>query len=183
MALAQVDQCVLIVVDMQPKFLAPIFEASRVHSRTLFLIRAAKLLGVPICATEQNPERMFGTDPVLAAELSRDLIWPKMEFSALGCPQLEPFLNKQDRGQLVVCGIETHICINQTAHHLLERGYEVLLASDAVSARTQEMHDVGLRGMISEGATLTHTESLVYEWLGSANHPAFRSVLELVKNA
>jgi nicotinamidase-related amidase len=179
--LARADDSVLVVVDMQPTFLAPIFERDRVKARTKFLIHVAKILDIPILATEQYPERMGGTDPELTALLDHAPL-PKLAFSCMGCEPFSAMLGAQDRPQVVICGIETHICVNQTAHDLLDDDYEVLLAADACSARSSAMHDNGLQRLRDEGAAIAHSESIVYEWMQSADHPEFRAILKLVKD-
>lgn len=177
--LALAEDSVLVVVDLQPTFLTPIYEAERVLARSKFLCQAARLLGVPILATEQYPERMGGTEPSLLEHL--DSIFGKKAFSCLGSEEFNAALAAVERSQVVLCGIETHICINQTAHDLLTEEFEVFLATDAISARTAEMHKTGVRRMRDEGVVASHSESIVYEWMESADHPAFRDVLKLVK--
>jgi nicotinamidase-related amidase len=151
----------------------------RVVDRSRFLVRVAQLLGVPVLATEQNPERMGGTVSGLADLLeSRQ---SKMAFSACGASALAQHLENGTRRQAVVVGIETHICVSQTAHDLLERGFEVAVCPDAVSARSVERHKLGMERIRDAGAVPAHTESIVYEWLGSADHPLFREALKIVK--
>lgn len=171
----------LVVVDMQPTFMVPIHDLARVTARVRFLVEAAKVLGVPTFATEQYPERMGGTESSIAALLDVSPM-PKTAFSCMGCEGLPAMLKEEDRKQVVLCGIETHICVNQTAHHLVDGSFEVLLAADAVSARTQDMHEIGVQRMRDAGAVIAHSESIVYEWMGSSEHPAFRQILALVKN-
>jgi len=103
-----------------------------------------------------------------------------MTFSCCG---IEPFnASLAGKKQVVLTGIETHICVNQTAHNLLDAGYDVIVCDDAVSARSINRHKVGLKRLRDAGMTLAHTESIAYEWAGSAEHPKFRDMLALVKN-
>lgn len=170
----------LVIVDLQPTFLAPILNAESVLRRTEFLARCAIELGVPIFVTEQNRERMGGTQPELAALLQGKATFEsKMAFSALGCASLERWLEERD--QVVICGIETHICVNQTAQDLANLGREPYLCVDAISSRTQEMNEIGFGRLRHMGLELIHTEQAVYEWLGSATHPSFKAILGLVK--
>ena len=179
--LARKDDSVVLVVDIQEKFLAPIFESERVLRRAEFLLKVAKLVGVPVFATEQNRDRMGATHESLTPYLEPESTQGKMQFSCFGCEGLEVWLAQQHRRQVVLVGSETHICVNQTAHNLIDLGYVPILADDAISARTQVMHRNGVERMRAYGATVAHTESIAYEWLGGADHPQFREMLQIVK--
>lgn len=179
---AVLDDSVLVVVDIQPTFLKPILEADRVLKRSRFLVEAARTLGVPIFVTEQYPERMGHTDEsILQALPESATIAPKMSFSCVGCASFAEQIGKGARRQAVLCGIETHICVSQTAHELAGMGLTVFVAADAVSSRTQDRHEIGLDRMVAAGITSAHSESIVYEWMRSAEHPLFREVLSIVK--
>lgn len=171
---------VLIVVDLQPTFLKAIPDEAAIRHRTEFLARIGKLLDVPVWATEQNVGRMGGTDPELANCLTAPA-FPKMAFSCRECAGLASALAESGRNQAVLVGIETHICVSQTAHHFLERGLSVAVCADAVGARTEDRHHLGLERMRQAGAAIVHTESIAYEWLQTAEHPRFREALALVK--
>lgn len=178
--LLDASESVLLVVDMQPAFLAPIHRGQEVLDRCRFMVQAARLLDVPIFATEQYPSRMGGTEESLAALLPSPAL-PKMAFSCLGSEGLVDELERLKRTQVLVCGIETHICVNQTAHDLADEDYDVFLVADAISARTQAMHEAAMARMKELGATLVHSESALYEWMQSAEHPSFKQALALVK--
>jgi nicotinamidase-related amidase len=173
------QQSVLLVVDVQDALLPFIHESERVLARSSFLIRIANLLGISVIATEQNPTRMGSTAPVLAELV--DERHPKMCFSACGCEAAMAEIRGHARRQAVVIGIETHICVSQTAHDLLDAGYEVVVCPDAVSARSLERHKLGMERIRDAGAVPAHTESVAYEWLRSAEHPLFRDALKIVK--
>ena len=179
--LARKDDSVVLVVDLQPKFLAPIFESERVVRRAEFILKVAQLLDIPVFATEQNRERMGGTHESLLPLLPPSTTQEKMRFSCFGCENLEVWLAQQHRRQVILVGIETHICVNQTAHNLVDLGYAPILADDAISARTQVMHRNGIERMRAYGATVAHTESIAYEWMEGADHPQFRDMLQIVK--
>jgi nicotinamidase-related amidase len=176
------DRSVLVVVDLQPAFLAGIHEAERVISRAKFLLEAARLLGVPVLASEQVPERMGGTDERLRPLLGEEPPFAKTAFSCGACV---PLLQGEaaTRELAVLVGIETHICVSQTAHDLLRTGKQVFVCADAVSARSPDRHAIGLERIRAAGAVVAHTESVVYEWMGGADHPRFRDVLRLVKES
>ncbi|MBC8063562.1 MAG: isochorismatase family protein [Chlorobia bacterium] len=107
--------------------------------------------------------------------------YSKMAFSCWGAPGFQDALESQARSCVVLVGIETHICVTLTALDLLNNGYHVFVCPDAVSARSLEMHKLGMERMRDSGAMPTHTETLAYEWMGSADHPKFKDVLNLVK--
>lgn len=178
--LADSRRSALVVIDVQPSFLGPIVGAEQVVARTRFLVESAHLLGVPVLATEQYATRMGPTEESIAALLGHGAI-DKMSFSCVGSPEFVAAWERTGRTQAVLCGIETPICVNQTAHHLLERGAEVVLAADAIGGRSEDAHRSALDRMARRGAILGHSESIVYEWMGSAEHPQFREVLRLVK--
>lgn len=178
--LLDASESVVLVVDMQPAFLNPIHRGEAVLDRCRFLVQAARLLEVPVLATEQYPSRMGGTEESLAALLDGP-VHPKMAFSCLGSSDLVDELEKLKRSQVILCGIETHICVCQTAHDLADEDYDVFLAADAISARTEAMHEAAMARLKELGCTLVHTESALYEWMQSAEHPAFKQALSLVK--
>jgi nicotinamidase-related amidase len=179
---ADPDQCVLVVVDIQPKFMAAIHEAERVVNRSAFILKMAKLVGVPVLASEQYPDRMGATDARIASLLPLGgAPHGKMAFSCAGCAGIVNGLKEFRRKQVVLVGIEAHICVTLTALDLLREGYEVFVCPDAVSARSMEMHKLGMERMRDSGVMPTHTETLAYEWMGNADHPRFREALEIVK--
>ena len=180
--LARASESILLLVDLQPTFMSAIHENDRVLARSAFIAEAAKLLGIPVIATEQYPSRMGGTDPSLSSFLDVEPM-AKMDFSCCGSAELVQLLEDRRRNQVVLVGIETHICVNQTVHDLLNQGFEAIVCADATSSRTLDRHSIGLQRISSAGATVAHTESVVYEWLKSADHPKFREALKLVKGA
>lgn len=171
----------LIVVDVQDRFLSPIFESERVESRCHFLCEVASLFGVQILGTEQYPERMGGTVESLKEFVSEP--HRKMEFSGMKNPEFSSVVGGLGRTQAIVVGIETHICVSQTCHDLLQKGFEVIVCPDAVSARTQDRHKLGMERIRDAGIIPAHTEAVAYEWCRSADNPNFRTMLNVVKNA
>jgi len=179
--LARLEDSVVVVVDMQPTFLDGCWHSHEVLERAKFLVECANLLGVPVVATEQYPERMGGTEPSLAALIAKQPT-DKMSFSCCGTEPFNAALKALGKRQAVIVGIETHICVSQTAHHLVEQAQnEVIVCVDAVTARTEDRHRIGMERIRALGVTPAHTESIVYEWLGSASHPQFKDALRLVK--
>ena len=180
--LARLEDSVVVVIDMQPSFLDGCWRSGEVLQRAKFLVECANVLGVPVLATEQYRERMGPTEPSLAALVGEGAL-DKMCFSCCGSGPFNAALRALGKKQAVLVGIETHICVSQTAHHLVEQGQgEVIVCVDAVTARTEDRHRIGMERIRALGVTPAHTESVAYEWMGSASHPGFKDVLKLVKS-
>jgi len=175
------ENSLLIVVDVQSRFLAPIFESERVEARCKFLCEVATLFGVPILATEQYPEKMGGTVETLLPYVGQP--HRKMDFSAMEDSDFVFLVKASGRSQVVVVGIETHICVSQTCHGLLREGIDAVVCPDAVSARTQDRHKLGMERIRDAGVVPAHTEAIAYEWCKSANNDHFRDMLNIVKSS
>lgn len=179
--LAAAETSALLLVDLQPSFLAAIDGADRVLSNSAFLAQCAHRLGVPVFATEQNPARMGGLDPSLLPLLSAPPV-PKMEFSSYGAGQILSQLASRGVETVVVAGIETPICVTQTAIEFVGGEYAAMVAADAVGARSAWAHEAALARLGASGVSVTQCDSVVYEWMRTAEHEAFRDVLSLVKS-
>lgn len=178
-------QSVLFVIDFQERFLAPIVENGPKPDfvkRALLLIKAAKLMEIPIIVSEQVPEKM-GRTLVEISEAAGTTAFGKTAFGCLEDAAISQHFESLNRDQAIICGIETPICVTQTALALRERQIDCILAEDATSARDASMHELGLERMRAAGCLISHTESIIYEWMGSAEHPSFKSVLKLVKES
>jgi nicotinamidase-related amidase len=175
------DDTALLVVDVQGKLISLIHEHQRIVWNVRRLIDGAKILGVPVAGTEQYPQGLGGTVPELAGRLGT--IPAKLTFSCGGCPQI--FQAWQSRGisKVLVSGIETHVCVQQTVFDLLAEGFRVYLAVDALGTRHAIDHDTALRRMDSAGATLTTTEAALFEWCQVAGTPEFKQISQLVREA
>jgi nicotinamidase-related amidase len=172
----------VVLIDVQPAFMAAIWEPERVVGRCRFLLEAAHALEVPVLATVQNHTRMGGLDESLATLLGQGPI-PKMAFSCWGAPEFRNRVEASGKSCVVLVGIETHICVSLTALDLVSNGYQVVVCPDAVSSRSVERHKLGMERMRDSGVAPSHSETLVYEWMGSAEHPKFKDVLNLVKES
>jgi nicotinamidase-related amidase len=175
------DDAALLVVDMQARLLPLIPGHQRLIWNVRRLIDGATILNVPVAATEQYPQGLGPTTPELAARLGA--IPSKVAFSSCECGEI--FTAWRDRGiwKILVCGIETHVCVGQTVHDLLGEGFRVYVAADAVAARGAIDHEISLRRMDSAGATLTTTEAALFEWCGRAGSPEFKLISQLVKES
>jgi nicotinamidase-related amidase len=167
----------LAVIDVQERLLAVMAEGGRVVSRTARLADAAALLGVRVAVTEQYPKGLGPTPADLAARLP--VAGTKMSFSCCGSSAFAAAL-EADVESVVLAGLETHVCVAQTALDLLARGLAVFVAVDAVASRHAIDHQVALERLAGAGAILTTSEAVLFEWCGSAEHPRFQDGRRLV---
>ena len=172
------DSSALLVVDLQDRLLAAIGERARIVANALRLVEGARIWSVPVVATEQYPEGLGPTVDVLRAALPDPRA--KVCFSCRDADTWDAWRNN-GRMRIVVCGIETHVCILQTVLDLLAAGFAVYVPVDAVGARHAVDHDTALRRMESCGAILTTTETTLFEWTAEARGERFKAVSELVK--
>ena len=180
--LVSAARSVLIVVDMQGPFLDVMHGQEALEKNVLLLCHTAHLLGVPVLATTQNVARLGGTVPAVLEAFGADTpVFDKMTFSCFGSAPFREALAATGRKQVVLCGLETHICISQTAHDLLYAGFDVHVAPDAVSSRTIERHKLGMERIRDAGIKPICAEAAVYEWLERAGTPEFKAILPLVK--
>ncbi len=176
-----VGDSALVLIDVQERLVPAIFEHERTVRACRRILRVAQLLGVPIVATEQNPRGLGPTVASLKEVLGGTEPIAKMEFSCFGSPAFVDVVLELNRPNLLLCGIESHICVYQTAIDALRAGYNVSVLVDAVSARTALAAQVGVERLWFAGAVPAHTEMAMYEWLGVAGTTAFRSALQIIK--
>ena len=169
----------LLVIDVQEKLMVKIPGADLLTQNIAFLIDAAKLLDVEISATEQYPKGLGPTVAPLAQRLpSRP---EKLAFSSCAVPHLLDGFRARGRTQIVLCGIEAHVCVLNTALDLLAAGFQVYLAVDALASRYAIDREIALRRLEKAGAIVTTAETCVFEWLGGASHPQFKPISALVQ--
>jgi nicotinamidase-related amidase len=171
----------LAVVDVQERLLPAIFEKERVLQNVVRLARGAAILQVPIFATEQYRKGLGATAPEVAAAIPGFTPMEKLAFSACGAGGFVAALESKQVSDVVLCGIEAHVCVTQTCLDLLDRGFRVFVAADAVSSRTPENYRLGLERMREAGAVMVSTEMVLFELLGQAGNAEFKQILELVK--
>jgi nicotinamidase-related amidase len=179
----EAEQCALIVVDMQEKLLPPIWEKERLVRNIQLLIRLAGILKIPALVTTQYAKGLGNTVPDIASMLPDSPPIDKLMFSCFGSDVFCSLLKRLpgQRTTVLLCGMETHICVMQTALGALREGYLVHVASDAVSSRTELNWRIGLDRMRAAGAILSSTEMMIYELLRSSGAPAFRELLPYLK--
>ena len=169
----------LLVVDMQEKLLPAIADSAVVVWNVRRLLDGAKILGVPAVGTEQYPQGLGAT----VDEVANRLRWlpSKLTFSCGGCPELFEELRGRGIHKILVCGIEAHVCVEQTVLDLLADGWRVYVAADAVGSRFDMDCRVALGRMDSAGATLTTTEAALFEWCDAAGTPQFKQISQLAR--
>jgi len=171
------DRAALVVVDVQEAFRPAVLDFERVAQNAAVLVQGAQILGLPVVATEQYPKGLGHTVPEVAEHLDGVEPLEKVCFAATDADGFD----LDGRDQAIVCGIESHVCVSQTAHGLLDRGLEVHVARDAVSSRSEENRELGLHKMESAGAIVTSVETALFELLGAAGSDEFKQVQGLVK--
>ena len=176
------NQTALVVVDVQGKLAGLMHEAAALFENVARLVKGCRALGVPVIWMEQNPKGLGPTVPEVAAAMPEGLSpIAKMSFGCCGEPRFTAALEASGRRQVLLAGIEAHICVHQTAVALKARGYEVHLVADAVSSRKPFNRDLAIARLGRGTAELTSVEMALFEMLGTAEHPAFREVARLVK--
>jgi nicotinamidase-related amidase len=177
------NQCALIVVDIQEKLLPPIFQKDPLVSNSKLLIRAAGVLKIPALVSTQYAKGLGKTVPEIASLLPETEAIDKDRFSCFGSDAFCTLLKRLpgNRSTLLLCGMESHICVMQTALAGLREGYIVHVASDAVSARTEWNWKIGLERMRAAGAVISSTEMMIYELMRSSSSPAFKEMLPHLK--
>jgi nicotinamidase-related amidase len=177
------EESALIVIDIQEKLLPPIFERDRLLRNSQLLIRLAGILKIPAIVTTQYTKGLGGTVPEIAALMPESAPIDKHMFSCFGSEAFCSTLKRLpgNRNTVLLCGMESHICVTQTALAALREGYLVHVASDAVSSRSEWNWKIGLERMRSAGAVISSTEMMMYELLRSSSTPAFKELLPYLK--
>lgn len=179
----EADRCALLVVDIQEKLLPPIFQKEQLVRNAKLLVRAADVLKIPAIVSTQYAKGLGGTVPEIASLLPETEAIDKSLFSCFGSDVFCTLLKRLpgSRNTLLLCGMESHICVMQTALAALRDGYLVHVASDAVSSRTEWNWKIGLDRMRAAGAVISSTEMMIYELMRSSASEAFKEMLPHLK--
>jgi len=175
------NDTMLTVIDIQEKLTPLMVEREEFLKNTVKLVRGFRALALPVLVTEQTPDKLGPTVAQVADEVHGYPLITKASFGCLGEPAFRRALEESGRRQVVLCGIETHICVFQTARQLLEAGWQVYIAADAVSSRAALNRQVGLDAAARAGATISCVEMILFELLRSAHHPRAREIFRIVK--
>jgi nicotinamidase-related amidase len=179
--LINADRSALMVVDIQARLAPAMHELDRLVGNVGTLLDAARRLSVPIIITEQYPKGLGHTLEQIALRAGDATVLDKVEFSAAANPGILERFEALDRPQAVLCGMEAHVCVLQTALDLMEQGLDVAVVRDACASRRAESAEAAYRRMEAEGVVIATTEMVVFEWLGRSDSPAFREVSKLIK--
>ncbi|HTO04270.1 MAG TPA: isochorismatase family protein [Opitutus sp.] len=171
----------LLCIDLQPVFLQVMAESESIQRRCAFAIQAATGLGLSIVFTEQVPHKLGGTSPALIDLVTSPIVFAKNTFSALADPVIREAILFRNPEHVLVCGIETSVCVHQTALDALAAGLQVTLLSDCVGARRPDDARTCIDALIRAGVHVLPSETVFYSLLRDVNHPFFRGYTQLVK--
>lgn len=175
------EDTLLVIVDIRTKLFNVMFEKERLISSCSKLIQSAKLLGIPMVMTEQYPEGMGHTDPKILELLPDTGVIEKLSFSCCGVEDFNQRITGFGKKQIVIIGIEAHVCILQTVHDLLYQGYFLYVPYEAVSSRKEGDYRNALERMRQAGAVIGSVESAIFELMETAGTPIFRQISKIIK--
>ena len=175
------DNALLLLVDVQGKLARLMHDAEDMIRQQQILIEACRILEIPVVWAEQLPDKLGATVPELADKLDGLQPAAKSSFGCLGDARLHDAIRASGRDRVLLSGIETHVCVWQTAAALRREGYQVHLITDAVSSRSALNRDIGLQRMAAAGVHLSNVEMVLFELMVDATHPRFRDVTRLLK--
>lgn len=183
-ALCDCDDSILVIIDVQTRLTRtmPTKVLARLQRYIGLLIKSANLLQVPVITTEQYPSGLGHTEPELVQLLPEDS--RRFEKTAFSCAKAEGFLQElrlQEKKQIILTGMEAHVCVLQTAIELINESYSVIVVADAVCSRYRENYEVALERIKQAGGLVTSAESVIFEWLKDAGHPHFKQIQSLIR--
>ena len=177
-----VDNCVCVIVDIQERLLPAMNAPENVLNRANLLVKGMNELSVPVVVTEQYPQGLGNTVPELAENFTENTpVIAKKSFSCFGEPAFAELMDIEKRPVMVIAGIESHVCVAQTALDALNAGYKVFLAADAVSSRKSSDVETALQQLRDAGCIIASAEAILFMLLRSANHPNFTPISKLVR--
>ena len=171
----------LVVVDIQDRLLPLIFEKERLVRNAVLLLKGAAILGLPVFVTEQYRKGLGLTTPQVAAAIAGFAPIEKVTFSSCGAPGFNAALKAKRVSDVILCGMETQVCVSQTCLDMLNQGFRVFVVADAVSSRTVDNHRLGVERMRDAGAVIVSTEMVLFELLERAATEEFKQILALVR--
>ncbi len=171
----------LVLIDIQGQLAQVMIRKEELFRNIIRLVQGATILGVPVLWLEQYPQGLGRTVPEIAACLDGIAPIEKNTFSAWGAPQFQASIKELHPRHVLICGIETHICVYQTAVDLLQEQYQVEVVADAVSSRTESNIRIGIDKMVSLGARITSVEMALFELLQVGEGQTFRKILKIIK--
>jgi nicotinamidase-related amidase len=176
-----VDNTLLLIIDIQGNMAQGMADRDSLFENVVKLIRGIRVFDIPIVMTEHLPAKLGATIPEVAGLLPGVSALPKETFSCCADERFSRILTAHNRRQILVAGIEAHICVYQTAAELIRAGYEVHLVADTVSSRTPENREIGIGRLRDEGAKLASTEMVLFELLRQAGAPGAKEIFKIVR--
>jgi len=170
-----------ISIDFQDKILATVEERDEIIAQATSFVKVARLAGMPVLRLEQNPDRLGTTTDLMRDALGDSPVFPKMTFSALRSPEIESAVRQSQAEQLILLGVETHICVAQTALDAMAIGYEVYVLADASSSVKSFDRKTAIERMRHAGAVISTAQAAAFEIVGAAGTPLFRQAKSLLK--
>jgi len=176
-----VTDSVLLVIDVQEKLFRVMYQKEQLADNLQRLVKGIQVMEVPVLVTEQYPQGLGPTIPEISQLLADVKPYPKVNFSCCGDEGFLQAFKQLRRKQVIIAGIESHVCVYQTAADLIAAGYEVYVVSDAVSSRTEQNRDLGIKMMLQSGTKLTSTEAALFELLKVAKGDKFKAISQIFK--
>lgn len=177
------DDLLMVAIDYQERLMPVMNEVDKLRDKISRLTRGLGILKIPAIATEQYPKGLGETEnkEEFKEALGDVTFIEKDSFSAFGAAEFEPVVKATGKNTILLCGIETHICVQQTAMDFLDRGYRVVLVVDCCSSRSREDKEVALRRMEAMGVELVTVETVLFEMIGGNKDPEFRGISKIIK--
>jgi len=177
MALIDRDNCTLFVIDVQGRLLPAVQSPELTLANTVALVEVAQQLDIPIAYSEQYPQGLGTTEESLLSLFEgKAEQFEKLSFSCVSEPQIKTALSQWERKQIIVAGMETHVCVLQTVLELCDMGFQVYVVEDAVSSRKNRDKELALQRMQQNGVVIVSKEMVMFEWLHRADHPRFKEI-------
>ncbi len=177
-----IKNSLLVVIDVQDKLAPHIAEIEQVTRQICIMIEGAKLLRIPIILTEQYPEGLGGTVHSILSHLGDNVVRvSKRAFSCWAEPSFKQCVEQSGKKQIILVGIETHVCVFQTAFEMLQAGFSIQVPADATSSRTRKNYEIGINRIARAGGDITSVESSLFELLRTSEASQFRTIVKLIK--
>ncbi len=182
MELADENKSLLMIIDVQEKLVNAVFNKEILLKKAEVLSKASEILDLPVIVTEQYPKGLGETVEFVKNFVPKSTVFcEKTDFSALNNGEILSFIERTGKKQIVIFGIETHICVNHTVYDLIKNGYEVFLVKDACGSRDESEHNAGIELMNKYGANIVTTETILFELLRTSKHDKFKEIQKLIK--
>lgn len=177
----KIDKSVMLLIDVQERLSQVMYEKEKLFESLEIIIKSMKILDIPIIWLEQIPEKLGHTIPRLSQHLNRNEPIEKFSFSCCNEPEFVSKFKEIGRTQVILTGIETHICVFQTAFNLIEQGNEVQVVNECVSSRTKENKDIGIQRILQSKGKLASLEMVLFELLQNTKVDKFKKIIKLIK--